>query len=408
MKRKLLGAFLSTAMVASLVVGCGGGNDSAATDAPAETETPAEDAAEDATPAEDTATEGAEAPAAGGGKIGISMPTQSLERWNRDGAYLDEQFKAAGFETILTYSDDKTEQQVNDIQNMLADGVDMLVIAAIDGNALNTALEGAAEQNIPVISYDRLILNDAASYYVSFDNYTVGQLQGEYIVEALDLANAGDKTYNIEITAGDPADNNATYFYQGAIDAIQPYLDNGALNIVSGQKDFDAVATPGWKTDTALARAQNVLSSYYADGTQLDAWLCSNDSTALGVTQAVTSDYAGSNTVVITGQDGDEANLKNIVDGVQTMTVYKNVSNESIVTLALAKAILAGETIDESLIPSFGIECAFDTESYETSAGNKCPSFLLVPNVITKDNLQDLVDTGLYTMGDDGYLSAAN
>ena len=408
MKRKLLGAFLSTAMVASLVVGCGGGNDSAATDAPAETETPAEDAAEDATPAEDTATEGAEAPAAGGGKIGISMPTQSLERWNRDGAYLDEQFKAAGFETILTYSDDKTEQQVNDIQNMLADGVDMLVIAAIDGNALNTALEGAAEQNIPVISYDRLILNDAASYYVSFDNYTVGQLQGEYIVEALDLANAGDKTYNIEITAGDPADNNATYFYQGAIDAIQPYLDNGALNIVSGQKDFDAVATPGWKTDTALARAQNVLSSYYADGTQLDAWLCSNDSTALGVTQAVTSDYAGSNTVVITGPDGDEANLKNIVDGVQTMTVYKNVSNESIVTLALAKAILAGETIDESLIPSFGIECAFDTESYETSAGNKCPSFLLVPNVITKDNLQDLVDTGLYTMGDDGYLSAAN
>lgn len=336
------------------------------------------------------------------------MPTQSLERWNRDGAYLDEQFKAAGFETILTYSDDKTEQQVNDIQNMLADGVDMLVIAAIDGNALNTALEGAAEQNIPVISYDRLILNDAASYYVSFDNYTVGQLQGEYIVEALDLVNAGDKTYNIEITAGDPADNNATYFYQGAIDAIQPYLDNGALNIVSGQKDFDAVATPGWKTDTALARAQNVLSSYYADGTQLDAWLCSNDSTALGVTQAVTSDYAGSNTVVITGQDGDEANLKNIVDGTQTMTVYKNVSNESIVTLALAKAILAGETIDESLIPSFGIECAFDTESYETSAGNKCPSFLLVPNVITKDNLQDLVDTGLYTMGDDGYLSAAN
>ncbi len=151
MKRKLLGAFLSTAMVASLVVGCGGGNDSAATDAPAETETPAEDAAEDATPAEDTATEGAEAPAAGGGKIGISMPTQSLERWNRDGAYLDEQFKAAGFETILTYSDDKTEQQVNDIQNMLADGVDMLVIAAIDGNALNTALEGAAEQNIPVV-----------------------------------------------------------------------------------------------------------------------------------------------------------------------------------------------------------------------------------------------------------------
>ena len=301
MKRKLLGALLSTAMVASLAVGCGG-NDNSTTpaDTPAETEAPAADE----TPAADAEAPAADA-SAGGKKIGISMPTQSLERWNRDGAYLDEQFKAAGFETILTYSDDKTDQQVNDIQNMLADGVDMLVVAAIDGNALNTALAGAAEKNIPVISYDRLILNDAASYYVSFDNYTVGKLQGEYIVKALDLENAGDKTYNIEITAGDPADNNATYFYQGAIDDIQPYLDNGALNIVSGQKDFETVATAGWKTDTALARAQNVLSSYYADGTQLDAWLCSNDSTALGVTQAVTSDYAGSNKVVITGQYGD-------------------------------------------------------------------------------------------------------
>ena len=405
MKRKLLGAFLSTAMVASLVVGCGGGNDSAATDAPAETEAPAED---DATPAEDTAAEGAEAPAAGGGKIGISMPTQSLERWNRDGAYLDEQFKAAGFETVLTYSDNDSGKQVNDIQNMLADGVNLLVVAAIDGEALNTAMNEAAEANVPVISYDRLILNDAVSYYVSFDNYTVGKLQGEFIVDTLDLANAGDTVYNMEITAGDPADNNAGYFYQGAMDALQPYLDAGTLNVVSGQTDFDSVATAQWNTDTALERAQNVLSSYYADGTQLDVWLCSNDSTALGVAQAVTSDYAGSNSVLITGQDGDEANLKNIVDGVQTMTVYKNVSNESVVTLALAKAILAGDTIDDSLVPSFGIECAFDTESYETSEGNKCPSFLLVPNVITKDNLQDLVDTGLYTMGDDGYLSAAN
>lgn len=406
MKRKLLGALLSTAMVASLVVGCGGGNNaSAPADTPAETEAPADDAA----PAEDAAGDAAETPAAAeGGKIGISMPTQSLERWNRDGAYLDEQFKAAGFETILTYSDNDSGKQVNDIQNMLADGVNLLVVAAIDGEALNTAMNEAAEANVPVISYDRLILNDAVSYYVSFDNYTVGKLQGEFIVDTLDLANAGDKVYNMEITAGDPADNNAGYFYQGAIDTLQPYLDAGTLKVVSGQTDFDSVATAQWNTDTALERAQNVLSSYYADGTQLDVWLCSNDSTALGVAQAVTSDYAGSNSVLITGQDGDEANLKNIVDGVQTMTVYKNVSNESIVTLALAKAILAGDTIDDSLIPSFGIECAFDTESYETSAGNKCPSFLLVPNVITKDNLQDLVDTGLYTMGDDGYLSAAN
>ena len=394
MKRKLLGALLSVAMVASLLVGCGSDGGSTTTTADSAT-TETNDNADAAT---DTA--------AAGGKIGISMPTQSLERWNRDGAYLDEQFKAAGFETILTYSDNKSEQQVNDIQNMLAEDVDLLIIAAIDGGALNTVLNEAAEADIPVISYDRLILNDAVSYYVSFDNYTVGQLQGQFIADTLDLENAGDKVYNMEITAGDPADNNAPYFYNGAVDALQQYIDAGTLNIVSGQTEFDAVATEQWNTDVALERAQNILSSYYADGTQLDVWLCSNDSTALGVSQAITSDYAGSNSVLITGQDGDEANLKNIVDGVQTMTVYKNVSNEAIVTLSLAQAMLAGSTIDASLIDSFGIDCAYDTESYETTEGHKCPSFLLVPNVITKDNLQELVDTGLYTMGDDGYLSA--
>ncbi|MBD5477251.1 MAG: sugar ABC transporter substrate-binding protein [Lachnospiraceae bacterium] len=409
MKRKLLGTLLSVAMVASLLVGCGSDGGAATTTADsasdAQTEAPA-DNSDAAAPAEDAEAEAPTDTASVGGKIGISMPTQSLERWNRDGAYLDEQFKAAGFETILTFSDNKAEQQVNDIQNMLAENVDLLIIAAIDGGALNTVLNEAAEANIPVISYDRLILNDAASYYVSFDNYTVGQLQGQFVVDTLDLANAGDTVYNIEFTAGDPADNNAGYFYNGAMDALQPYVDAGTLNFVSGQTDFDTVATEQWATDTALERAQNILSSYYADGTQLDVWVCSNDSTALGVAQAITSDYAGSNSILITGQDGDEANLKNIVDGVQTMTVYKNVSNESIVTLGLAKAILAGDTIDASLIPSFGIDCAYDTESYETTPGNKCPSFLLVPNVITKDNLQELVDTGLYTMGDDGYLSA--
>lgn len=411
MKRKLLGTLLSVTMAVSLLAGCGSSGDSAPAAnnnaggndaAPVNTEA----AAEPAAPAESQA----EAPAAtaGGGKIGISMPTQSLERWNRDGAYLNDQFKAAGYETILTFSDNDSGRQVNDIQNMLADGVDLLIVAAIDGEALNTAMNEAADANVPVISYDRLILNDAVSYYVSFDNYTVGKLQGEFIVDQLDLENAGDNVYNLEITAGDPADNNAGYFYHGAIDVLNPYIESGTLNVVSDQIDFDTVATAQWNTDTALERAQNILSSYYADGTQLDVWLCSNDSTALGVAQAITSDYAGSNSVLITGQDGDEANLKNIVDGIQTMTVYKNVSNEAVVTLSLAQAIINGDTVDASLTDSFDIDCAYDTESYETSAGNKCPSFLLVPNVITKDNLQDLVDTGLYTMGEDGYLSATN
>ncbi len=291
--------------------------------------------------------------------IGISMPTQSLERWNRDGSYLQEQFENAGYNVELKYADNDSSQQVNDIQNLLADNVDILIIAAVDGEALNTAMDEASEQDVPVIAYDRLIMNDAVSYYVSFDNYTVGTLQGQYVVEALDLENAGDAVYNIEFTAGDPADNNAGYFFQGAMDVLQEYIDAGTLVIVSGQTDFDSVATDQWDTQTALERAQNILASYYADGTQLDVWLCSNDSTALGVAQAITSDYAGDNTVIITGQDGDVANLANIVDGIQTMTVYKNVSDESIVTLVLAEAILNGDEIGEELAASFDMDCAF-------------------------------------------------
>ena len=348
---------------------------------------------------------------AAGGKIGISMPTQSLERWNRDGSYLQKQFEDAGYEVELTYSDNETDRQVNDIQNLISDGVNLLVVAAIDGEALNTVMDEAADAGIPVISYDRLIKSDAVSYYISFDNYTVGTLQGQYVVDSLDLDNAGDKTYNIEFTAGDPADNNAGYFFNGAFDVLKPYIDAGTLNVVSGQTDFDSVATPAWDTQTALERMQNILASYYADGTQLDVALCSNDSTALGVTQATAPDHPGSNTVLITGQDGDEANLANIVDGKQSMTVYKAVANEAVVTLDLAKAMLAGDTVDESLIEKSGwdFECAYDTESYETSEGNKCPSFLLVPTVVTKDNLQEaLVDPGYYTMDDDGYLHPAN
>jgi len=342
--------------------------------------------------------------------VGIAMPTQDLERWNRDGAYLDEQFQAAGYKTVVTYSNNEVDQQVNDIQNMLAQGVDLLVIAAIDGNALNTVLDDAGAAGIPVISYDRLIMNDNVSYYVSFDNYTVGTLQGTYVKEALDLDNAAGP-FNIEFTGGDPADNNAPFFFNGAMDTLKPYIDSGKLNVVSGQTEFSVVGTEQWQTDVALNRAQNVLASYYADGTQLDAWVCSNDSTALGVAQAITSDYTGSNSIILTGQDGDVANLRNIKDGIQSMTVYKAVANEAVVTLDLAKAILDGTSVDESLISTSGwdFDCAYDTQSYETTPGHVCPSFLLVPDVVTADNMEEkLVTPGYYTVDSDGYLQATN
>ena len=191
--KKFLAAILALTMILALAA-CGG-NDSGDSSAP---------------PADSGSQSGEPAPSSGGSgeakTVGIAMPTQSLERWNRDGAYLDEQFKAAGYNTIVTYSDNKNEQQVNDIQNMLAQGVDLLIIAAIDGNALNTVMNDAGAAGVPVIAYDRLIMNDNASYYVSFDNYTVGKLQGEYVRDALDLDNAAGP-FNMEFTAGDPADN---------------------------------------------------------------------------------------------------------------------------------------------------------------------------------------------------------
>ena len=399
MKKKLLSFLLATTMVATLATGCG---EAATADTGAD-----EPAATTEETTEETTT------ASGDQTVGIAMPTQSLERWNRDGSYLKEQFESKGYAVELTYSDNKIDQQVKDIEGLIADDVDLLVIAAIDGESLTQVLADAKDANIPVISYDRLIMNtDAVSYYVSFDNYTVGKLQGEFVEKQLDLANAGDKTYNIEFTAGDPADNNAGFFFNGAYDVLKKYIDAGTLVVQSGQTDFDEVATPQWATDKALNRMQNILASNYSDGkTKLDVALCSNDSTALGVTQAIESDYWGDvKDVIITGQDGDVANLANLVDGKQTMTVYKAVANEAVATLDLGIALLNGETPDEGLISASGwsFDCAYDTESYDNGKG-VIPSYLLVPTVVTKDNLQkELVDTGYYTLDANGYPQATN
>ena len=330
-----------------------------------------------------------------GDLVGLSMPTKSLERWNRDGTYLKEQFEAAGYKVELTYSDNDAVKQNNDIANMIADGVKVLVVVAIDADSLSATLADAAEAGITVIAYDRLINNADIAYYVSFDNYTVGVLQAKYVIDALDLENAGDKTFNIEFTAGDPADTNAGYFFNGAFDTLKPYIDAGTLKIPSGKTTFEQVATPQWSTDTALENFQNTLASFYGDGTVLDIALCSNDSTAAGVAQAIVSDYAGENQPIVTGQDGDIGNLQNIVDGIQTMTVYKNVSDEAGVTLVLVDAILNGETPGAELCEKFSADAAFDTETYDNGLG-VVPSYLLVPYSIDASNLDLLVETGNY------------
>ena len=326
--------------------------------------------------------------------VGIAMPSVTLERWNRDGQFLKEQFEKAGYQVNLKYSQDDATKQNNDIYSMLNDGVDLLLVGAVDGNNLTKPLDEAKSKGIPVVAYDRLIMNtNAVTYYVSFDNYTVGELQGNFVRDQLGLEGSGGP-YNIEFVGGDPGDNNATYFFNGAYDALKSYINSGKLVVPSGKTTFERIATEGWITDNAEQNMKDTLSSYYKEQA-LDVVLCSNDSTALGVTKALGSSYKGSVQPIITGQDGDIENLRNIVDGKQSMTVYKNLNDEAVVTLEVCKKLLAGEVPTAKLTEELKVECKFDSESYNNGV-KYIQSFLLVPYVITKENLQLLVNTGMY------------
>lgn len=327
--------------------------------------------------------------------IGIAMPSQKLERWNNDGESLKSQFEQAGYSVDLRFSENDADQQNADINGMLKDGVDLLLIAAVDGTTLSDTLTVAKEKNIPVVAYDRLIMDtDALTYYVSFDNYAVGKLQGEFVKSKLYLTSTTSE-YNIEFVAGDAGDNNARYFFNGAYDVLKPYIDNNTLHIRSGKNTFEQVATKEWSSEIAEQNMKETLASYYKD-TELHVALCANDSTALGVANALASDYKGKNTPIITGQDGDVANLKNIVDGTQSMTVYKNVHDEAAVAFEVCRMLLDGDIPTSKLAGEFeNIKVNYDSESYNNGV-RYIQSYLLVPNVITSENLQLLVDNGSY------------
>ena len=385
MKRKLLGALLSVAMVASLLAGCGSAatTEAPAADAPAATEEAAPAATEEAPAAEEAA------PAeATGTKVGVAMPTKDLQRWNQDGSNMEEQLKAAGYEVDLQFANNDVQQQVSQIENMINNGCNVLVIASIEGDSLGTVLATAKEKNIPVIAYDRLIMNtDAVSYYATFDNYMVGTKQGEYIKDQLDLDNA-DGPFNLEVTTGDPGDNNARYFYQGAIDVLQPYIDSGKLVIKSGQLDFDQVATASWSSENAQSRAENIVSSNYADGSNIDAWLCSNDSTAQGVVAALDANYNGT-WPIITGQDCDIVSVQNMIAGKQSMSIFKDTRTLAAQVVKMVGQILSGETVDVN-----------DTTTYDNGTG-VIPSYLCEPVFADINNYKELlIDSGYYTEAD--------
>ena len=334
---------------------------------------------------------GTPAPAASADNlVGVAMPTKDLQRWNQDGANMKSQLEAAGYTVDLQYAANDIATQVSQVENMIANGCKVLVIASIDGEALGTVLDQAKAAGIPVIAYDRLIMNsDAVSYYATFDNWDVGVKQGEYIVKALDLENQAGP-FNIEYITGDPGDNNINFFFDGAMSILTPYLESGKLVCPSGQTEKAVVATANWATDAAQARFETILSSYYADGTKLDAVLCSNDSTSLGVQNALKANYTGE-WPVLTGQDCDVLSTISMLEGTQSMSVFKDTRTLAAQVVKMVTAILEGTEPEIN-----------DTETYDNGTG-VIPSYLCEPVAATPDMIQELlVDSGYYTAAELG------
>ena len=329
----------------------------------------------------------AEAAPAGDNLVGVAMPTKDLQRWNQDGENMKAMLEAAGYDVDLQFGANDIPTQVSQLENMIANGCKVLVIASIDGDSLGTVLAQAKENNIPVIAYDRLIMNsDAVSYYATFDNWLVGVTQGNYIKDALDLDNA-EGPFNIEFITGDPGDNNINFFFDGAMSVLQPYLDSGKLVCPSGQVEKAVVATPGWATDKAQERFETILGNFYSDGTPLHAVLASNDSTALGVENALAASYTNDVYPVITGQDCDIAIMKNLIEGKQAMSVFKDTRTLAAKVVEMVDAIMKGAE------PPIN-----DTETYDNGTGI-IPSYLCEPVAGTAENYKELlIDSGYYTM----------
>ena len=295
--------------------------------------------------------------------------------------------EAAGYQVILEYADNKVEQQVAQIENMVTKGCKAIVIASIDGTALKGVLADAAEEGIKVIAYDRLILDSPnVDYYATFDNYLVGKIQGEYIVKALGL-DSGAGPFNLEAFGGSPDDNNAFFFNKGAMDVLQPYIDNGKLVVNSGQLKMEQIAIQGWKSEGAQARMDNLLTAYYSDK-KVDVVLSPNDSLAQGIVASLKAAGYGSSDrpfPVLTGQDCDVANVKMLIAGEQSMSIFKDTRTLADQVVKMVAAIMNGSEVPVN-----------DTKTYNNNV-KVIPSYLCEPVFADKDNYKELlVDSGYY------------
>lgn len=324
-------------------------------------------------------------------RVGVAMPTQSSQRWIDDGANIKKELEALGYEVDLQFAEDDVQAQVSQIENLITNGADCLVVAAIDSSALVNVLAEAKNNNIPVIAYDRLLMDtDAVSYYATFDNEGVGVAIGEYIEEKMELATAADegRSYNIEFFMGSPDDNNAVFLDRGVHKVLDKYLESGVLVCQSGQTEFAQTNTLRWSQETAQKRCEDILSGYYADGEQLDIVASAFDGLSYGVAAALTgAGYSpGDDWPLITGQDAELMATKNIISGTQTMSIFKDTRVLAQKAVTMVQAVLEGKEPEIN-----------DTTTYNNNVIT-VPSYLCTPVPVDADNYKEvLVDSGYYS-----------
>jgi putative multiple sugar transport system substrate-binding protein len=329
-----------------------------------------------------------------GALIGVAMPTQTSERWIDDGNNVKAKLQDLGYKVDLQYANDKVQDQISQIEGMLNKGAKALIIASIDGTALTQVLQTASEDGVKVIAYDRLINGSkAVDAYVTFDNFEVGVQQGTSLLNGMGLVDesgkpTGDTTKKtIELFAGSPDDNNAKFFFNGAMSVIKPFIDSGQITVGSGQTDFTQVAIQQWKLEGAQARMENLIGLAYGGGQKLDGVLSPYDGLSRGIINALKGNgYTNEELPIITGQDAEKASDRLILEGVQYSTIFKDTRKLGDTAAEMVDTLLAGKK------PEFN-----DTETYDN--GEKVvPSYLHKSVIITKDNLKkEVVDSGYYT-----------
>jgi putative multiple sugar transport system substrate-binding protein len=328
--------------------------------------------------------------------IGVAMPTQTSERWIADGRAVKEKLEAKGYRVDLQYAGDDIPTQSQQIDQMITRGADVLIIAAIDGTALSGQLQTAADAKIPVISYDRLIRGSKnVDFYVSFDNYKVGVAQATALLVGLGLQGKdgakGTATgpFNIELFAGSLDDNNTQFFFGGAMDTLKPFIDAGTLRVKSRQTAVEQVATLRWQQETAQKRMEDLLTSSYNDGAQVDGVLAPADGVARGIITALQNAGYGAGKKkmpVVTGQDAEIASVKLINEGVQGSTIFKDTR------LLAEQAVNAAEAFLQERQPQ-----ANDTKTYDNGV-KVVPSYLLPIETVYKENIKSvLIDSGYWT-----------